>query len=527
MKRLPVLLAATALFPAAHAQTAAAAPQEKTDAREQEIREVRAELARLSRRLDALEKGETSEGAAPIGARLEGPAPGGTGSGSFVTGSAGVTAQPNPSNSSNLSSFSSPSSTANPVSPTPPAASTTTASAASVPAPESASKSVSRSVYGAIPATLQGGATLNYTFDGYYEYNFNKPPGRVNDLRAYDVLSNTFSINQAAVIFALDPDVEKGRRFGVRLDLQFGQATETLQGNSANEPRPEIYRNIFQAYGTYVVPVGKGVNVDFGKWASSLGVEGNYTKDQQNYSRSFYFYYLPFYHAGVRASYPLNDKFAVNYWIVNGTNQSEPTNGFKDELFGFVLTPTTKIRWTSNYYLGQEHPDNAPSTTCTGPVQPGLCVVPISPAPNGKLHIFDNYATWQVTPKLALTGEGDYVIERLWATAGPGESSAPSHVSGGAAYAQYQATPRSAFAVRGEYLSDRGGLFSAATQALKEGTGTYKFSVADGLDAFVEFRRDWSNVPYFTTHNVGSPSDHQTTATLGLVWWYGGKQGTW
>ena len=52
-----------------------------------------------------------------------------------------------------------------------------------------------------LPANLPGGATLNYMLDGYYEYNFNRPPGRVNDLRAYDVLSNAFSINQADVVF--------------------------------------------------------------------------------------------------------------------------------------------------------------------------------------------------------------------------------------------------------------------------------------------------------------------------------------
>ena len=129
-------------------------------------------------------------------------------------------------------------------------------------------------------SSLPGGATLNYMLDGYYEYNFNRPPGRANDLRAYDVLGNVFSINQADLVFALDPDLTTKRRYGVRLDLQFGQATETLQGNPVNEPRPDIYRNIFQAYGTYVVPVGRGLNVDFGKWASSLGAEGNYTKDQ-------------------------------------------------------------------------------------------------------------------------------------------------------------------------------------------------------------------------------------------------------
>lgn len=378
-----------------------------------------------------------------------------------------------------------------------------------------------------IPTTLPGGATINYMLDGYYEYNFNRPPGRANDLRAYDVLGHVFSINQADLVFALDPDPAAKRRYGVRLDLQFGQATETLQGNPANEPRPDIYRNIFQAYGTYVVPLGRGLNVDFGKWASSLGVEGNYTKDQMNYTRSFYFYFLPFYHTGLRTSYHVNDKLALNYWVVNGANQSEPTNGYKDELFGYVLQPTKTLTWTTNYYLGQENPDFTPATNCPVPVQPGLCVSPLIPAPNGKLHIFDTYATWQATPKLTLQGEADYVIQRQWAKAAPGESSAPSHVDGGAAYAQYALSSRASLAARGEYFSDRGGLFSGTTQALKETTATYEYKFGDGFDGFLEFRRDWSNHPYFQTDHVGSPSDHQNTAAVGLVWWYGGKQGSW
>lgn len=378
-----------------------------------------------------------------------------------------------------------------------------------------------------LPGTLPGGATLNYTFDGYYEYNFNDPTGRVNDLRAYDVLSNVFSINQADFIFDLDPDLSAHRRYGFRIDLQFGQATETLQGNPANETRPEIYRNIFQAYGSYIVPAGHGISVDVGKWASSLGYENNYTKDQMNYSRSFYFYYLPFYHAGARTSYKFNDKLTANYWIVNGTNQSEPTNGYKDEMFGLVVTPAKTLTWTMNYYLGQEHADTVPATNCTVPVQPGLCLAPLIPAPNGKLHIFDSYATWQARPKLTLALEGDYVIQREWANAAPGESSAPSHVDGGVAYAQYQIIPRGALAARAEYLSDRGGLFSNATQALKEVTGTWKYSLSDNFDAFLEYRRDWSNRPYFITSNPADPSSHQDTAALGLVWWYGGKQGSW
>ena len=136
-----------------------------------------------------------------------------------------------------------------------------------------------------------------------------------------------------------------------------GRRPRRLQGNPLNEPRPDIYRNIFQAYGTYVVPVGSGLTVDFGKWASSLGVEGNYTQYQINYSRSYWFDFLPFYHMGARVSYTVQQKVALNYWIVNGTNQTEPTNGFKDELFGFVLTPNKNVSWTMNYYFGQEHPN--------------------------------------------------------------------------------------------------------------------------------------------------------------------------
>lgn len=381
--------------------------------------------------------------------------------------------------------------------------------------------------------------TINLALDGYYEYNFNHPVGRVNLLRAYDVLSNEFSLSQASVIFDRPPDLTGGRRWGGRLDLQFGQATDTSQGNPLNEPRPDIYRNIFQAYGTYIAPLGKGLNIDFGKWSSSLGVEGNYNKDQMNYTRSLWFTFLPFYHMGLRASYPISDRFAVNYWVVNGTNQVEGTNAFKDELFGFTAKPQKNLTWTMNYYLGMEHPDRATATDCGPiPVQPGLCFTAIRPAPDGRLHIFDSYATWQATRKLTLQVEGDYAIERLWRNSAPGESSAPSHIDGGAAYIQYQLTPKITLASRAEYMSDRettylaseagySALFSGITQALKENTVTFDYKMGDRFLMRYEWRRDFSNQPSFLTDEQGILSKDQNTATVGLLWWWGRKEGPW
>ena len=368
------------------------------------------------------------------------------------------------------------------------------------------------------------GTTINFFLDGYYGYNFNQPIGRVNLLRAYDVSSNAFSINQAGAIFENPPDPDHGRRFGVRLDFQYGQATEATQGNPANEPRPEIYRNVFQGYGTYVAPIGKGLTIDVGKFASSLGLEGTYTKDQINYSRSLWFNFLPFYHLGLRASYKFNDVFAANYWVVNGTNQSEPFNGFKDEFVGFVITPTKNVSWNVQYYLGQEHPDvmyfpngGAPANA---PTLQGVPFEPIPNSPGGKLHILDTYLNWQVTPRWTFAVEADDVIERLYSY------SAPSHTDGGTVYLKCQLTPKLYVGGRAEYLSDRGGLFTGVTQALKENTLTVAYRFDEGFQVMSEWRRDFSHQPYFYTNLLGKLKGEQNTATLGLLWWFG-KQGSW
>ncbi len=268
--------------------------------------------------------------------------------------------------------------------------------------------------------------------------------------------------------------------------------------------------------------------MDFGKWSSSLGLENNYTKDQMNYSRSYYFDFLPFYHTGIRANYRVNDRLALNYWLVNGTNQAEATNGFKDELFGFVVKPRNSITWTFNYYLGQEHPDRiVVSPVNPIPVQPGLSFQAIRPAPDGRLHIFDSYVMWQLSPKWTMAVEGDYVIEHLWRNEALPRSSATSHVAGGAVYARYQLTQKLGVAERAEYLSDRGGLFSGLTQALKETTATLDYKLDDAFLMRYEWRRDFSNQRSFLTDRQGVLSKQQNTASFGLVWWWGRKEGTW
>jgi hypothetical protein len=102
-----------------------------------------------------------------------------------------------------------------------------------------------------------------------------------------------------------------------------------------------------------------------------------------------------------------------------------------------------------------------------------------------------------------------------------------SSPSGVATYARYQFTPRFALGARTEYLSDHRGLYTGAAQVIREATLTFEQKLAEGLLMRAEWRRDASNHAYFLTDTLGTLKKEQNTATMGLIWWFGGKQGVW
>ena len=76
-------------------------------------------------------------------------------------------------------------------------------------------------------------------------------------------------------------------------------------------------------------------------------------------------------------------------------------------------------------------------------------------------------------------------------------------------------------------MTDYGGLFTGKTQHLNEVTATFEYKFSDGFLMREEWRRDWSDQPYFLSSTLGVLKTNQNTATLGLVWWFGGKEGAW
>ena len=343
------------------------------------------------------------------------------------------------------------------------------------------------------------------TLEAYYEYDWNHPPTRIIPLRAYDTRANTFGIQQIAFVIDAPPDVDANRRYGLRADLQWGQATETVQGSPANEPRPDVYRNIWQVYGTYLFPVGpKGLQTDFGKFASNLGYETNYAKDDQAFSRSYLFNFLPYYHSGLRVTYPINDKVSVLYMLTNGIQQTEEFNDYKSNHFAAIVKPVSQLTWTVNYYFGREQSDQG---------LPG--------GPDGYFRVFETSATYTPTAPLSLGLDVAYVSNEVTSDA---ESRSTDGFGG---YARYQLNKPVGVGIRYERLNDEG-LFSGTDQLLQEFTITAEYKFADGFLVRGEFRRDWSDQPFFP-----GPLDfidlraHQNTLLIGGIWVIGNKKGAW
>ena len=198
-------------------------------------------------------------------------------------------------------------------------------------------------------------------------------------------------------------------------------------------------------------------------------------------------------------------------------NQTEPINGFKDELFGFVLTPNKSITWTVNYYFGQEHPGLDAVATCGPvPVQPGLCFQKISPAPDGKLHIFDSYVTWQTTPKFSFAAgrrlRHPAVVGKRGAR--PIFGSAP-HRRRLLFWAKYSAHAADLCRRSRRNICPTVAAFQRGHRSAERFHPTYDFTLANGFEMKYEYRRDWSNQPIFLTSQQGGFNKDQNTATMG------------
>jgi len=316
--------------------------------------------------------------------------------------------------------------------------------------------------------------------DTYYGYFFNKPTGNA-PLRNFDTKHNTFSLGLVEV--AAEQKVTTANRLGFRIDLQAGPTAELV---NAFEPGGlEFLKNIEQAYGSYLF--GKKLQVDVGKFVTPAGAEVIETKDNWNYSRSLLFALaIPYYHAGLRATVTANDKVTLSGMLVNGWNDVVDNNSGKTWGVGAILKPSPKVTLAQNFIGGPEQKDDA----------------------HDKRFLTDTTLTLTATDKVSLMANYDYGKDSVLGT--------NVKWQGIALYARLQAKSWWALTPRFEWFDDADGFATGTAQKVKEFTITTEQKLGSNLLTRVEYRRDFSDQPFFTKN--GLPKKSQDNITVGLVY---------
>src|SRR5579863_7437713 len=246
--------------------------------------------------------------------------------------------------------------------------------AAAAPAPAAAAAALAPAAPGAAPAapagptlaSLLGPMSVTGFVDGYYNYNFDHPhtagcpAGTVpsgfatpcSSFRAFDGPSQQLALNMIELILDKPPD-SSNRRLGYHLAFGFGNAMNVV---TAADPGGLTYAQyIKEGYVSYLAPLGKCLQVDFGKFVTPTGAEVIESKDNWNYSRGLLFTYaIPFDHFGLRAKYAFSDKYSLTGYLVNGWNNIIDNNTGKTYGLSFAWTPNKKVAVTQNYMVGPE-----------------------------------------------------------------------------------------------------------------------------------------------------------------------------
>ena len=261
--------------------------------------------------------------------------------------------------------------------------------------------------------------------DGYYAYDFNRPPTFDRAFTTQPARHNEFNVNLAFVEAKLDAPRMRGR-----LAIQVGTS---VQANYAGERRngaisgPDLARLIQEAVvGTKLTD---NLWIDGGVFLSHIGMEGFVSRDNPMYTRSLVADYSPYYESGVKATWQATPTVSALFTVVNGWQNISETNSAKSVGVRVDYTPSAVTTFSYFNYLGDEAPDSAA---------------------HRQLRSYNG-----VGLKSALSSHFLVMAEVDYGTQGHASGSGASAWYGGMFTGRYQAKPTIAIVSRVERFTDR------------------------------------------------------------------------
>ena len=317
---------------------------------------------------------------------------------------------------------------------------------------------------------------------------------RVNPVyHAFDSKFNSFDVSMAELWVAKSPAMDSP--IGYKIRLNFGSAPDLMATASGQYAVEQPYKNIEEAFGSYLAPVGKGLQIDIGKFVTNAGAEVIEAKDDWNYSRSLLFQLaIPLYHAGIRLTYSPSDKVTLMGGVINGWNDVSDNNTGKSLMASVTFKPTGSLSIIENYIGGPEQPDNSRDWR----------------------HLSDTVLSYTVNPTLSLMANYDYTTDTVLGSR--------VTTQGVAGYLKYQANKWVVVIPRVEYFNDpdRAPWATGQVQNLTDATVTLEIKPADNFIWRIEYRGDFSNKSPFLDDN-GAAKKNQQEIVFGFLFNFSSK----
>jgi hypothetical protein len=238
---------------------------------------------------------------------------------------------------------------------------------------------------------------------GYVENSWVVNLGRegrhgVNEFRLYD-FDEGYAFNMAEISFKKDPSERYPFGFGLvltgGLDAQKNHAIGIFRDKDDNFPfRNTPPYDLQEAYLSYKIPVGSGLTVKAGKFATVHGYEVIESPNNLNVSRGFLFTFAtPLTHVGGLLTYAPTDWLSLSAGPVVGWDIADDNNASPSWMGQIAVTPVKDLTTTLNWIAGKEY-----SFDGTGRLRNGL----------GPRYLLDFVANYTGVKRLTLGLNVDY-----------------------------------------------------------------------------------------------------------------------
>jgi hypothetical protein len=337
-----------------------------------------------------------------------------------------------------------------------------------------------------LPAAAQTTSSAETTFTGFVDlfaaWNPNEPANHENFFPGAGTSAkraNEFGINLVQVQWTRPTSDENPLGFTVALVA--GEGTEVVHGGEPGGPGKSRY--VYQASVSWKLE--NGLLLEGGIFPSHIGMEGFYSKDNWNYTRSIIGEASPYYQTGIKASYAFNDRWSGRVDLVNGWQLINDHNDGK--------SLGTQLAYSGDALT-------ASLNTFFGPELPG---------DDDSLRKFvDVVALYRPSPALQIGGTVDFGSQEV-----PGGGDA--EWNGAGVYGRYAVSPRNALALRAERFSDPDNGITGAAQTVREATLTWEARPRENLIVKIEGRYDRSDADvFFDDQNT---TDSQFLVLAGVV----------